>query len=325
MRSKGGGHGRGGRRGQRKRRGRGHGYQTGLCKDLGTNVFDFGTKGAADQMRKTWERICHYVGFEMGPDIAMELRNETRITIDAPTYTDEVQARHAQRELIVTTCKERLQNARRAMLEILEALPVDEQSHVAIATLKNEIAMTNFELLQPVPVELTDVEKILYDIEWEVYSDRMYKLKKHRGQAFFLVLGQCTQLLQDRMQQDPDWDEVNTSNDPLQLYQLIKKIVQGPTNDQYPPAIIYEQLVGLFGCRQENLSNAQWYERFNAATAVGVSFEHKVLLEYQAGLDYAGATYESLTDAQKQAVKQASQEQLLAYIMLRQSKAAQLP
>ena len=51
-----GGGGRGGRGGGG--RGRGHGYhgastaKRGLCSGLGTNVFDYGSKGAADQMTR---------------------------------------------------------------------------------------------------------------------------------------------------------------------------------------------------------------------------------------------------------------------------------
>ena len=41
---------------------------------------------------------------------------------------------------------------------------------------------------------------------------------KHRGQAFSLILGQCIQLLQDRMKQDTNWNTASTSYDPLDLY-----------------------------------------------------------------------------------------------------------
>ena len=74
-----GGRGRGGRGGQ-SGRGRGYSYsgssstrQVGLCKELGSNVFDYGSKGAADQMRQSWEKLCQYVGTDMSEDIANEL------------------------------------------------------------------------------------------------------------------------------------------------------------------------------------------------------------------------------------------------------------
>ena len=55
--------GRGGRGTNGRGRGRGHGQnytgttastKKGLCEALGGNVFDYGQKAAADQMRTTW-------------------------------------------------------------------------------------------------------------------------------------------------------------------------------------------------------------------------------------------------------------------------------
>jgi hypothetical protein len=66
--------GRGGRgRGSANRGGRGQGRgknytgsvnaaTRGMCTNLGTNVFDYGQKSAADQMRTSWENLIQYVG-----------------------------------------------------------------------------------------------------------------------------------------------------------------------------------------------------------------------------------------------------------------------
>ena len=78
------GRGRGGRGvcGGRESRGRGRrrGHYTatlnkniGLCSALGNNVFDYGQKRAADQMRKTWEKIFHHAMNISGHDIRNEL------------------------------------------------------------------------------------------------------------------------------------------------------------------------------------------------------------------------------------------------------------
>jgi len=100
----------GGSGGMRSHGGRGRGYsgqssycQTGLCKELGYNVFDYGKKGSADLMRTSWEKICQYVGSEYGEDIAKELQNKTQVTVQEPTHTDTVQQRHQQQEAIVIT------------------------------------------------------------------------------------------------------------------------------------------------------------------------------------------------------------------------------
>ena len=87
------GHGRHGRDGGNKGgrgsgRGRGHGYtgsastaKKGLCAHLGTNVLDYSSKGAAHQMRTSYEKLVQYVGTNYGQDIANELQNKAAVMI----------------------------------------------------------------------------------------------------------------------------------------------------------------------------------------------------------------------------------------------------
>ena len=93
-RGRGGGAGRGS--GNKRRAGRGgnsHGSKgssfnskgkTGDNKDLGTHVFDYGPRNAADIMTTTWEKIVIYTGSKFGEDISNELRTGTRIVPPKP-------------------------------------------------------------------------------------------------------------------------------------------------------------------------------------------------------------------------------------------------
>ena len=81
-----GGRGNSGRGG--RGRGRGQSYtgaataaKKGLRTSLGTNVFDYGQKNVADQMRTTWEKLVQHVGTSYGQDISNELQNKTTVTI----------------------------------------------------------------------------------------------------------------------------------------------------------------------------------------------------------------------------------------------------
>ena len=74
-------------------RGRGLSYsgrsamtKKGLCASLGTNVFDYGTRGAPDQMRQSWEKLMEYVGTTLGQDIANEVQNKTQVNIPEPVH-----------------------------------------------------------------------------------------------------------------------------------------------------------------------------------------------------------------------------------------------
>jgi hypothetical protein len=66
----------------------------GLCAALGIHVFDYGQKGAADQMRTTWEKIVHHVGTIYG-----ELQKKKTVIIDEPKHTQDVLNKHAAKEV----------------------------------------------------------------------------------------------------------------------------------------------------------------------------------------------------------------------------------
>ena len=76
--------------------------------------------------------------------------------------------------------------------------------------------------------------------------------------------------------------------------------VLGQTEDQYPFAKVYNQELGFYAFSQDNISNPQWYERFNTKVDVGeeigVTQQPKILLEYVAQELYT-KTFSALTEA----------------------------
>ena len=296
--------------------------------ELGTNVFDYGHKAAADQMRTTMEKIVQYVGANLGPDIANELENKTESVLAEPAHTAAVLARHANREALVRANRANLQAAREARCTAIQAViagdPTNTEAPMELAILQNEIAEAAFQDAQDVEVDLTKDERSEYEGRWKSHNVRKAKLEAHRGQAYSLMIGQCTQLLQDKMKQDPDWQAISASYEPLRLYRLIEKLTLSQTEDQYPFETVYEQEVLFYSFRQgDKMSNSQWYERFNTkidvSTAIGVTRKHKVLLEY-VSQDLHNQAYDTLTDAEKTAVEEDAEERYVSYVFLRHSR-----
>jgi hypothetical protein len=95
------------------------------------------------------------------------------------------------------------------------------------------------------------------------------------------------------MTQDTDWNTVRITYDPLTLYGLIERTVLAQTEDQYPFATVYDQEISFYLFKHDNLSNPQWYECFNTnvdvSGAIGVTRQHKALLEYVAQESYTRA------------------------------------
>jgi hypothetical protein len=84
--------------------------------------------------------------------------------------------------------------------------------------LDNEITEGNYKQNNNVPIKMSDSEKTQYNKDRRTYQERNVVLTKQRGQSFSLILGQCTQFLQDRIKQDTNWNTASTSYDPLDLY-----------------------------------------------------------------------------------------------------------
>jgi hypothetical protein len=267
-RGRGGSHG--GRGGKHDGRGCGRGQnytgtrmaaKSGLCSALGNNVFDYGHRAAADQMRTSWEKLVQFVGTNYGQDISNELQNKIPVILSEPVHTPEVLARYAIFEQMVQTREENLQRARLSKCVILETaatLGADPDAPMQLAILDNEIAEANYKQNNEVPIEMLNSEKMQYSNDWRTYRERNALLTKHRGQAFSLILGQCTQLLQDRMKQDTDWNTASTSYNPLELYWLIKKMTLAQMEDQYPFATVYDKELNFYSFWQETMSNPQW-------------------------------------------------------------------
>ncbi len=132
-----------------------------------------------------------------------------------------------------------------------------------LAKLNQDIAQADFEAAQDVPIELNDQEQIDYSKECRNHSRRISILETHQGQAYSLIFGQCTQLLQDKMKQDESWTTVTTSYDPLELYRLIEWVVLKQTMYQYLFATVHEKSLAMLNTKQGGLSNTQWYKHFN--------------------------------------------------------------
>ncbi len=75
--------------------------KSGLCAALGINVFDYGHRAAADQMRTSWEKLVQFLGTNYGQDISNELQNKIPVIFSEPVHTPEILAKHAIGEQMV--------------------------------------------------------------------------------------------------------------------------------------------------------------------------------------------------------------------------------
>ncbi len=89
----------------------------------------------------------------------------------------------------------------------------------------NKLKLAKFELTDVVEVKTTADESMAFNNAWWTYRERTDCLVRSRGKVYFLVLGQCTTVLLDKMKQDADWQAVSDSYHPLKLLKLIQKFI----------------------------------------------------------------------------------------------------
>ena len=85
---------------------------------------------------------------------------------------------------------------------------------------------------------------------------------------------------------------------------------------------MYNQELVFYTLRQDNLSNPQWYERFNTKVdvgeAIGVTRQHKVPLDYVPQELYT-QTFSEMKKAEQIVTHEDSEECYLSYALLIQS------
>jgi hypothetical protein len=219
-------------------------------------VFDYGQKYSADKMRTSWENLAQCVGTNYGQDISNKLQNKITVILVEPVHTDDVLLKHSLRETMIRNGQMNIQRARKSQETILEAAVqggLDMEAPMKLALLKNEIAQGEFSSNVEVPIVLNDSHNTQSINEWRTYRELNANLIKHRGQAFSLIQGQYTQLLQDKIKQDMDWAVVSKSYDTLTLYRLIEQTILAQTEDQYPFATVYDQELLFYSFNQETL------------------------------------------------------------------------
>jgi hypothetical protein len=136
---------------------------------------------------------------------------------------------------------QRAQKAQETILEAAVQAGLDMEAPMKLALLQNEIAQGEFSANVEVPIVLNDSQKTQFNNERRTYIEHNDNLIKHRGQAFSLIQGHCTQLLQEKIKQDMDWAVVSTSYDPLTIYRLTERTILAQTEEQYPFATVYDQ------------------------------------------------------------------------------------
>jgi hypothetical protein len=96
---------------------------------------------------------------------------------------------------------------------------------------------------------MIDEKAVHTNAHW-LYQENEQKPIADCGKVYTLILGQCTQVLKDKLKEDSDWIDILEKNNGIWLYELIENYVQKQTELQYKYMAIQEEIRGVLNFMQ---------------------------------------------------------------------------
>lgn len=85
--------------------------------------------------------------------------------------------------------------------------------------IQDQIEKANLDLTDEVEMKPTEDEHMSHRISWHYFWEKTERLAQSRGKVYSLLLGQCTQVLIEKLMQEEDWEEIR---DTLQSHQDVQ-------------------------------------------------------------------------------------------------------
>ncbi len=296
--------------------------EVGACKDLEGHICTIGSgnKGKdGDMLRTSMEKMAMYIGTKYGNKAAQEWTSGKKIVLLKPAYLQAILVRHAER---VKAIRERIElrlKSLRAEKTAIKAKIISATTDCGLLKelhkVDDRIAKGDIKLKDEVEMKFTNDEKTAHSNAGHTHHKSSNSLKKSRGKIYSLLLGQCTQVLVDKMKQDADLVKISGLFDPTLLFKLIKKFVLKQSNNQYKTAVLKAEQLSIVSFRQDDqIGNATYYDRFTTRVEVdcqaGVCYHSPDLLEDKAA-ELKMAAYDTLSPAEKKMVVMLSSRSIL--------------
>ncbi len=305
--------------------------EQGAYKDLEGHIFPIGSENKGkdgDMLRTSKEKMATYIGTKYGDDVAQEWSSKKCAVIPKPTYSKAILDRHAERVQAtrdqVNIKLNSLQQESLAIDNEIKQAPTDRKLMTEKQDILDQILHCEINLKDEVKMKLMDDKKMAHNITWQSHRKVMGGLKKSRGKIYSLLLGQCTQVLIDKMKQDVDWVTISDLFDPIALFKLIEKFVLKQSNNQYRMAVlIAEQLLILEFRQDDQVTNATYYDCFTTRMEVtkqaGVCYYNPDLLDMKAMELGKVLPFTRLLDIEQKAIIELVKQEYLAYLFLNNS------
>ena len=166
----------------------------------------------------------------------------------------------------------------------------------------------------------SETQKAIWRERVKKYVARTEFLEENIKSLYSLVLGQCTDIMRQKIEADPDFDDYSKERDGLSLLVTIKKICFNFQSQKYSPQSIHEAMRKFYSTYQgQRTTNQEYYEKFKNAVEVvdhvGGFLETSTTINKQAAKDL-GYNYAAATPAQLEEIHDKARDMYLAVAFL---------
>jgi hypothetical protein len=169
-------------------------------------------------MRTTQIKIAQYIGSLYGGDIMGELETKKEFVAPTPEYPQSAEDRRPGYEAMIRAQQNNLlarlrRKEERLRLQIanntsdpqlnnqINAEELDRLEE-ELSEVQNNILRAEYDLNADVELPLSEEEKAEWRQQQKAYGERVTKHIANQQKAFAIIIGQCTQRLQDKLHED---------------------------------------------------------------------------------------------------------------------------
>ena len=136
--------------------------------------------------------------------------------------------------------------------------PEDPEKRYGYKDLKDTNGKTIFKLAKD---QITYSLQKEFDYEMQAFVKRKQNLAVHKEKAYWIMLDQCSEPLQNRNKNSAKWENISATQNYIDLAELIKVLVFKYEEDQYLPLSIFNAKSAFYMFSQGNMQLSDYREK----------------------------------------------------------------
>ena len=156
-----------------------------------------------------------------------------------------------------------------------------------------------------------------------LYINRKSLMDYNIHKALYLVLLQCTDLLQRKLKQQAQWDQILFDQNTIVLLAMIKTMKLRFEKQNFPPFALYQSKADIHVLHQDDITNQYYLQRFNNLVDLKTAYNRwlydQAITEITTKRKHLGEEYYYINADQNKAVQTASSDLYSTTIFITQS------